>query len=229
MPSQVLVQALHWVHASNWQSMSPAHGTPWLHGATSREKPSAGLPHSFASCSIRRCRYRKPPVQEAEQGDHSCQCPQAPSRQLLAAQSCVLHGSISSLWTAEQRPPPPWGVCAMCRLRVRWPPPQEQVQPLQDDQSPHRQLTSPHPGMDPPPLSRQARVSDRMKLQGRPPPCDDLAIWRSRCCWPAPHSTEQAPHSVQAVASQSVDPQEELPHARSSRSEVGHGRPPSIG
>mmetsp|Transcript_131749 Transcript_131749/g.281702 ORF Transcript_131749/g.281702 Transcript_131749/m.281702 type:complete len:207 (-) Transcript_131749:1269-1889(-) len=170
-PSHSLVQALQSVHSLNWQSTAGSHWTSALQLLCSFVWPRAGLPHSLASVWTCRERQVMPPSQVAEHTSHSLQSSHSPSLQSSCwPQGCVLHGCTSSLLLASQGLPPRSGTLAMWRSRVRWPPPQEQVQPPQSDQSAQAQSTSLQARCMP----VQAWTSDSSMSQPLPPSRD---IW----------------------------------------------------
>mmetsp|Transcript_20863 Transcript_20863/g.64411 ORF Transcript_20863/g.64411 Transcript_20863/m.64411 type:complete len:278 (+) Transcript_20863:519-1352(+) len=140
-PVQRLVQSLQAIQGLNAQSLLARHATPALQPACSMESPTAARPQSLASLRSFRERHVAPPLQVLEQGSQRLHGPHSPSTQGAPWHGWVLHGWISSLLPKAHNAPPPLGAWRMCRILLLWPPLQEQVQPPQSDQSPHRQST----------------------------------------------------------------------------------------
>mmetsp|Transcript_35837 Transcript_35837/g.81388 ORF Transcript_35837/g.81388 Transcript_35837/m.81388 type:complete len:233 (+) Transcript_35837:289-987(+) len=197
MPSHVLLHALHMPHSESLQSTGSSHSTPSLQFWYSRERPSAGVPHSFASCRTLRVRHVMPPLQDLEQGSHSSHSSHCPSMHAGCLQGCVLQASVSSLSHAGHALPPCWGAWTMWRSRVRMPPPHLQLQSPQSDQRPQMQSTNSHFA------SSQALVSFNPNVQPSPPSAGSRRTLRERTCWPLPHVEVQAPHSCQSLTAQS--------------------------
>mmetsp|Transcript_84941 Transcript_84941/g.253228 ORF Transcript_84941/g.253228 Transcript_84941/m.253228 type:complete len:214 (+) Transcript_84941:1148-1789(+) len=155
--------------------------------------PVAGLPQWFASVRTERERHATPPLQLLEHSDHSSHSPQTPSTHATVSQASALQTPTSSLLSGTQGLPPRCGGRSTRRVRVRWPPPQEQEQSLQSAQSLQRQSTySQWP-------SEQASNCVSSRPHPVPPFLGCCMIFRSRWRWPAPQDALhalQCPHSL---------------------------------
>mmetsp|Transcript_49057 Transcript_49057/g.116800 ORF Transcript_49057/g.116800 Transcript_49057/m.116800 type:complete len:227 (+) Transcript_49057:793-1473(+) len=173
MPAQGVVQPLQGCHWPKTQSTFGPQETWALQEACSIDMPIGGLPHSLAWRRSFRERHVMPPSQLLVQASQEVHSLHNASMQSPVAQGCVLQGSISSLSMALHAAPPGEGITAIVLSRVRCPPSHSQVQPLQDDQSDHRQSLgpgqSPRPGTPPYSSLTHSRCSARVFRQPDPP------------------------------------------------------------
>mmetsp|Transcript_16713 Transcript_16713/g.36633 ORF Transcript_16713/g.36633 Transcript_16713/m.36633 type:complete len:481 (-) Transcript_16713:3730-5172(-) len=218
LPRHCLVHSPQSPQGERMQSLFSLH-SPLLQLRTSRDRPEAGVPQWFASCSICRTRHVKPVPQVRLQLSQSCHWAHLPSMHALPPHFCVLQGAIIVIARGSQGFPPGPGVCRMSRSRDIWPPSQSQVQALHGFQSPHSQSLTTHSA------STQGLVSIMGPLQPEPPEVARCASPRLLVSRPLPQLTEQLLQSLHGSISQSALAQSCELHGTVSLSTLGHAAP----
>mmetsp|Transcript_13033 Transcript_13033/g.38845 ORF Transcript_13033/g.38845 Transcript_13033/m.38845 type:complete len:205 (-) Transcript_13033:472-1086(-) len=176
-PWQSAEQAVHGVHSSNWQSVSPAQPVA-SHPANSSAGPTAGSPHQVSFTAISRWRLRVPGPQVAEHSPQSAQSPHLPSTQHSGWLWHRATGITCSLGRGSQSTPPSLGRTAISRVRRLWPMPHTSgagTHSLHSFQLPHWQSTA-----LPQVLTSQCAASSKISLQCEMPATAALASFRAR-------------------------------------------------
>mmetsp|Transcript_98485 Transcript_98485/g.287279 ORF Transcript_98485/g.287279 Transcript_98485/m.287279 type:complete len:375 (-) Transcript_98485:2490-3614(-) len=185
IPWHVCEQALQTPQSLNMQSTSGSHETSALQTAVSLESPSRGSPHALAVRATCRVRQVVPPPQEAEHPAQAVQSAQRPSSQAGSSHECVLQARTSALSRTLHISPPFVGIFAMCRLRLCWPPLQDEEQALQASHSPHSQSSLAQAGCS------QRPASESWRLQPVPSRPRDWSTARLLCRCAVPQVAEQ--------------------------------------